>query len=722
MVHMSAPAETRAAPPPPNGAAAAPVDRYFELSVLGLVLSGYLAVLGSGYLDPPTAILTALGLFLRALMVTGVLRFRIPALATNVITLAYVAFYPVDYLLISRDFLAATIHLVFFLAVVKVVTAHATRDYVFLGVVGFLEILAASVLSASLTFFIFLVLFLAFAVATFASSEIRRSIRKPHNLARGGVRRLQWRLAALTVSMSLGILVLTAGLFFLLPRTAQAAFRHLVPQRFHLPGFSNEMNLGEIGEIQKLQTAVMHVRITAGRHTYGLKWRGMSLAEFDGRRWFNRPEPGTPLRVNQGLVELAGPYQQWRPGSRIQYEVQLGPMSSDVLFFAGRPEVVLISTPLLIETPGESFHLGTPNTEGVRYGVYSFLDDVSTPQDAPPRAPLSVQLAYLQLPPIDPRIPVLAQRVTQGATGDEDRARLLERHLRTSYRYTTRLPQNEVPDPLAYFLFQRRAGHCEYFASAMAVMLRSLRIPARVVTGFQSGIYNPVSGWYIVRAADAHSWVEAYLPRRGWTTFDPTPPAADQPSASLWARFGFYLDAADTFWQEWVLNYNLDRQLTLATRMEDSGRTFGAEWIYSLRTGARRWRAAAESWGRRYGAAALAAVLLALFLWAAGPRLWAWWRTLRRVRQVQRGAASSQDATLIYLRLLRHLKRRGFEKPSWITPAEFSRMLPASPASDLVATFTTAYNGLRFGSDPAAAPQMMALLDQIEREETPHHR
>jgi hypothetical protein len=720
MVFMGGPADTQGSARPavraPNAAAAAPVDRYFAFSVLGLVLSGCLALLGSGYLDPSTDVLICLALQARAMMLIGVIRFRIPPLATTAVTLAYIAFYPVDYFLLSRDFIAATVHLVFFLAVVKVLTAHATRDYVFLGVVGFLEILAASVLSASPTFFVFLILFLVFAVATFASSEIRRSMRKPHHLARSGVRRLQWRLAALTVSMSLGILVLTAGLFFLLPRTAQAAFRHLVPQRYHLPGFSNEMTLGGIGEIQKLQTAVMHVRITSPQHTAGLKWRGLSLAEFDGRRWFNRPEPSTPLRVSQGLVQLASPTQQLRPGRRIQYEVQIGAMASDVIFFAGRPEVVHIDSPLLIQTPGGSYRLGTGGTEGVRYGVDSFFDDASTPQDAPEEAPLLVRLAYLELPPLDPRIPELARRVTEGALTDEDRARALQRHLRTAYRYTTRLPEREVPDPLAHFLFERRAGHCEYFASAMAVMLRSLRIPARVVTGFQSGIYNPVSGWYIVRASDAHSWVEAYLPRRGWTTLDPTPPAADQSSASVWARFGFYLDAADTFWQEWVLNYNLDRQLTLATRMEDSGRTFGAEWVYRVRTGARRWRAAAVAWGRRYGLAALAGVLLALAVWLAGPRLWAWWRALSRVRQVQRGAASAQDATLIYLRMLRLLKRRGFEKPAWITPAEFARMLPASPAAALVASFTTAYNGLRFGCDPAAAPRMMALLDQIERQ------
>ena len=80
-----------------------------------------------------------------------------------------------------------------------------------------------------------------------------------------------------------------------------------------------------------------------------------------------------------------------------------------------------------------------------------------------------------------------------------------------------------VSDPLAYFLFVRRKGHCEYFASSMAVMLRTLGIPSRVATGFLSGVYNPMTGWQVIRASDAHSWVEAWIPGQGWTTFDPTP-------------------------------------------------------------------------------------------------------------------------------------------------------------------------------------------------------
>ena len=104
-------------------------------------------------------------------------------------------------------------------------------------------------------------------------------------------------------------------------------------------------------------------------------------------------------------------------------------------------------------------------------------------------------------------------------------------------RHTRRsCPPSEPADPLADFLFERRKGHCEYFASAMAVMLRTLGIPSRLVTGFQGGAYNPVSGWSVVRASDAHSWVEAWIDGRGWITFDPTPAGADSPESLHLAR------------------------------------------------------------------------------------------------------------------------------------------------------------------------------------------
>ncbi len=688
---------------------AASVDRFFELSLLGLVASGYFAVVGSGYLDPPTAILTGAGLLLRAVIATGVLRLAISPRLVTLLTLAYIGFYPLDCLYISSEFVPATVHLVFFLAVMKVITAKATRDHVFVAVIAFLELLAASVLSTSLNFFAFLALFLLFGVATFASAEIRRSMRKPRNLARGALRNLHWRLGALTVTLSLAILALTGGLFFLLPRTAQAAFRHLVPQRYKIPGFSNEMVLGEIGEIQKRSDPVMHVRFSGNQRPSGLKWRGAALSEFDGRRWFNPIDPGQILRVDNGMLELSDHQSPWRAKTGLSYEVQLTSTTSDALFFAGYPQRLRIDIPLVIRTGSASYRIGFGAPDGLHYGVYSALDP-------PPAGQLGKldRARNLSLPRLDPRIAALARQVTQYEAGDAERARAVESYLRTSYGYTLELPSREAPDPLANFLFERREGHCEYFASAMAVMLRAVGIPARVANGFQSGVYNPVSGWYVVRASDAHSWVEAWLPGRGWTTFDPTPADPNASRISLWSRIGFYFDAAETFWREWVLNYDLDRQLDLAFRMENSGRSFGVQWVESARSAYGRLQSGTKRFVTRYGAA-LAGIALALFaIRLYGRRVWNWWKALERVRQVQRGAARASDATLLYARMLAVLRRRGYEKPSWITPSEFARVLPADGFGPLVADFTSAYNDLRYGGSADAAPRMMELLGRIE--------
>src|SRR5262249_41528710 len=158
----------------------------------------------------------------------------------------------------------------------------------------------------------------------------------------------------------------------------------------------------------------------------------------------------------------------------------------------------------------------------------------------------------LDLPPIDPRVRQLALDWTSGAATQEERARAIEHRLRADYGYTLDLLPAAVADPLSHFLFDRKKGHCEYFASAMAVMLREIGIPSRVATGFLSGVYNPMTGWQVVRASDAHSWVEAWLPGRGWTTFDPTPPDPNSATGGLWTRTSLFADALDQFWRDWV--------------------------------------------------------------------------------------------------------------------------------------------------------------------------
>ncbi len=700
------------------------VERFFQLSVLGLVTSGYLAVAGSGYLDPPTILLTGIGLLLRALLVTGVVRIKFSDNLVALVTAAYIAFYPVDYFFLSHTFLKATVHLVFFLAVVKILSARTNRDYLYTAAIAFLEILAAAILSASLNFLVFLGIYLLCAIAAFTSAEIRRAMQKPHQIARSGLRRFHPRLAGLAAFVTFGILILTGGLFFLLPRSANATLSHLVSHRIHVPGFSNEVTLGQIGEIKSDSSAVMHVRPDSAGFPDGLKWRGVALSDFDGKRWSNPPLEIKTVRLDNGWTLVT---DRPRIGNRLFYHVTLNAVDSEALFVAGIPEQLRPEHSVLpnlrrdavtegenevVRGPNDSLRLRFAPPDNFRYAVSSVLEDGVSPSEHGALSP-DAREHYLRVHQLDPRVRELAESVTAGLFTQLDRARAIENHLRSSYGYTLDLPDHEAADPIAYFLFERKKGHCEYFASAMAVMLRAIGIPARLVNGFQSGTFNPISNQYVIRESDAHSWVEAYLESRGWTTFDPTPPDPSARPNGLLAKFALWADAADTFWQDWVLRYDQGRQLILASQLQNSSRRLRMGWIESWSRSAVQWKSMLGAWSADHGPALafLAAFVAALVL--AGPRAWRSLRMLHRVRRVREGQASAGDATVLYERMLDVLRHRGFQKPAWFTPREFAASLPAETGM-LVDQFTAAYNDLRFGGKLDAAPRLTLLLEELE--------
>lgn len=696
--------------------AAVCVERFFQFALLGLVASGYLAVAGSGYLDTPTVLLTGAGLALRGLLICGLVRVEITDRVSALIALAYAGFYALDYFLLSRDFLAATVHLVFFLAVLKIFTARTGRDYLYTAAIAFLELVAAAVLSVNFNFFLFLALYLLFAIAALTSGEIRRSMQKAVSPARVGPRRFHARLAGLTVLVTVGILILTGGLFFLLPRTAEAAFERLVPHRLHVPGFSNLVALDKTGEIQTSSRPVMHIQIFNREPVRGLKWRGGALTTFDGKRWTNSERGGVAIPVEGGYVILGAAL----PGQRgINYHVDVEGLDTDALFLAGRPLRVDVQRAFLIRTPTDGYRLQHISPQGVRYDAYSALEE--PPENTPPGylvAELSAaeREHALQLPPLDPRIPQLARLMTFGAATSLDRVRAIEHALRLHYTYTLQLPDHDVADPLAYFLFTRKQGHCEYFASAMAVLLRSLGIPARVATGFESGVYNSITDFWLVRASDAHAWVEAWIPGYGWRSFDPTPPDPNPARFSLGTQLSLYLDAAETFWQNWVVSYDLGRQGALVERIEQNTRGAGLRWFDSFAGLGAGWGGRMSACARVFGWRAAVAAGLGVWIWFLAPPLVRLIRMRRRVLKARRGEASMGDATLLYQRMLHVLKRHGYQKPPWFTPAEFAGSLPEGELGMTVTEFTRAYNALRFGGRVEAAPRLSLLLDDLQRQ------
>jgi len=702
------PAPPRANVPPRT------VARFFEFSLLGMVTAGFFAVAASGYLDWPTAALTMSALLLRTLMAAGVVEVQISGRLTDALALCFVGFYPLDYLYISGSFLPATVHFIFFLLVCKVLTARSNRDYTYLKLLAVLELLAAAILSTNLSFFAFLALFMLFAIASFSSGEVRVSTQKPRTVVRGGLRAFPRRLGTLAIFLFSGILVMTGVLFFVLPRTARAAIERFVPQRYHLPGFSSEVTLGKIGEIKQSSAPVMHVHKEIGEGMLDVRWRGAALTQFDGKRWFNPSGGEEIIHVPPDTHQVVLDYKRHlRRAERLVYRVQMSEIAPDTLFFAGTVQSISVNTPLLRRTRGGSLRVTDGGASGLKYVAASVVEDeLSTPRTPPEPLPPFERDDLLLLPDnLDVRIPRLARETIEGAATDDAKARAIEKYLRRNYGYTLQLLPASVQDPLANFLFDRRKGHCEYFASAMAVMLRAVGIPSRVITGFSSGVFNPLTGWQVVRASDAHSWVEAWIPSRGWTTYDPTPPDPGASESAFMARAALFFDAADQFWQDWILSYNLDRQIVLASKVQQSGRGVKLHWLESA---AQSLAGAARS-SSGYAPTAAVVMFAAIVAVLLGPAVARGWGGAMRVRRLKRGEGQASDATLLYQRMLRLLERRGVQKPPWLTPSEFARLLPPTELSPLVDDLTSAYVEFRFGGRRDAAPRMVELLDQLEK-------
>jgi protein-glutamine gamma-glutamyltransferase len=332
--------------------------------------------------------------------------------------------------------------------------------------------------------------------------------------------------------------------------------------------------------------------------------------------------------------------------------------------------------------------------------------------------PEKIRRAYLQLPKsIDPRIAELAKQVTARGKNAFDKAFLIQGFLSGNrFTYTLDVSGDSGADPLARFLFTTRAGHCEYFASAMAIMLRTLGIPSREVNGFLPGEYNDMAGDYIVRGSDAHSWVEVYFPEAGWVTFDPTPAAGQ--NFSLMSRLSQYIDWLELSWAEWVINYDFGHQVQMAQMVQRSSRN----WTDSARNSylhlewqVRKWL---QSWQKKYAAsgALLPIILISLLVALRYDFVQAVFRRFYLRWHLRRGLAARvnpQLASRLYSELLDLLERRGFVHRDSETALEFASSVEAATLAPAVQEFTRIYGDARFGGAACDALRMHDLLEQV---------
>jgi hypothetical protein len=319
-------------------------------------------------------------------------------------------------------------------------------------------------------------------------------------------------------------------------------------------------------------------------------------------------------------------------------------------------------------------------------------------------------------PRLDARIAQMARQVTESADNNYDRALLLERYLMTNYEYTLQLPRTVPQDPLADFLFVRKRGHCEYFASSMAIMLRTLGIPSRVVNGFRTSEFNDLTSNYVIRASSAHSWVEAYFPGSGWISFDPTPGAA-RTATTGWSRMLLYVDAMASFWREWVVNYDVNHQRAIGEGAMQGSRLLVERarlWVQShyaaLLNIARHAQHRVTESPKRW--TALGIVLALLLLVTTNARLLLRWIQEHKLRRHPE-EAPQRAAALWYKKMTRLMARKGWRKTPAQTPQEFLAKIQDSALRERVEHFTRAYEAARFGESPEEAGRLPELYEEI---------
>ncbi|HUG37430.1 MAG TPA: transglutaminaseTgpA domain-containing protein, partial [Candidatus Limnocylindrales bacterium] len=613
----------------------------------------------------------------------------------------------VDLLYLADTVLDGLVHLLLFLVVARLCTLRGPADARVVAFLSFFMLVAASSASFGVSFlFVFLAYLLLTTWMLLLQHVLAESEPAPGRSVVGAALDLRSGrgLLALALAASATTLAISAVFFFVIPRVGLAALPFRGRTGPLVTGFSDRVELGAYGQIETDSSIAMRVHVPAGASAPDqipdLRWRGIVFDEFDGQAWtVGRPERAVLRRSGSGPGDfrLAPPRGR---GRSIFYEVYLEPIGTDVIFAAPRVLRVTLRSDSLTVDDMESLSVASA-TARLHYVVESELAEGPLTYPALGRM-RSVDAGdpafarYLQLPRLPSRIGVLAREVTAGSRDAYQAAVILSEHLARQYRYTLALDRLTSLSPVDEFLFVRRSGNCEYFAAALAVMLRTLGIPARVVGGFQRGEWNPYGRYFTVRMRDAHSWVEAYIAGAGWVTLDPSP-RADAETASAQTMWSLYLDSLRMRWYRYVVNWSLRDQVetAVAIRRQASTFTFSSTSLPTLRD-----------------LPPAAPVGVAVVLLAGGVLLW------RRDRRRPAVLARARPPRF-YERALRQLSRRGLRPAHGETAREFcARVVEAAPAAAApFSALTATYERVRFGAtalapaDAAAAEGDLAELN-----------
>ena len=606
--------------------------------------------------------------------------------------------------------------LILTLSAIKLLQKKSDRDWIFLYLMGFFQVLLAAGLSISpvyLGVFVIYVFVMACAVILLEMRRTRRQIETDSKglIVTGEADERSPSLMRRVPFAAIGLLGLTAVLagpiFFLVPRTGAAAVGGSGTSGVSTySGFSDNVRLGQIGRIQQSDAVVMRVRLERqGIERSAIRWRGVALDTFDNQSW-SKSNSSQEARAKGERDMIQVDYATGRDSLALQ-TFYLEPLDSPVIFGMPRPVGVQGNFPVIYRDKFRSLSFQRP----FERTSYRMISDIVVPTPSELRADLASytddEFSYLELPAdIDPRIAELTGRIVQNRSNRYDVATAVESYLQNNFGYTLEQKAGGS-QPLSDFLFNIKEGHCEYFSTALAVMLRTQGIATRVVNGFQRGEYNETADVYVVRQKNAHSWVEVYFPgEKAWVPFDGTPYAGRESTAGavgFTSRINQYMQALEAFWIEYFVAYDNQEQRSLYSSVKRGFSDFHRNSSAYLEDAGAK---ISQLWGHIRGDAGIkvsifaAGQVLAVVLGIAGLVL-LFVRVYRKVvkskvwLRLRDRFFARRRASIVefYERMQTVLESKGFKREAHQTPLEFAFSVSLPEAVRV----TERYNDVRFG-------------------------
>ncbi|GEM_PF-4877352 len=532
--------------------------------------------------------------------------------------------------------------------------------------------------------------------------------------------------------MGLWTFLVAPFVFVLIPRHNQNPVSWYPPRQLPgvpVTGFSAQVRLGELGQIIQNSQEVMRIEFVdpATGQPYRLDepplLQGVTLWTYHQGGWSARGMFRLHLPALSKLRHRAG-------GDLVLMQLHLEPVINSTAIFTPRP-VFLASgnSERIFYDPVRDAVRRRPEDSDrefqCRLLTTAFRSGKLRRFIPAPKLDTQQRSALTQLPQGEEQLAQLQQlalQVTQ--TNDPDdwvaRAAALEVFLKDSgrYHYTLTPPARSSDlDPIEDFLLNRRSGHCEYFASALALMLRACGIPSRLIVGFKPTELNSVGDYYVVRQQDAHTWVQAYIPREklpadvaarlprqvqgAWMILDPTPASGTVQSQ---LHFDWYslLSYMGTFWTQYVVRMNASRQ-----------QQFFQQWFFSPQPDG-SWKPNPVGWG------VVGVFLLGIVVWLWRRRLG--WLFSRLLGKVSRAGVASREPAPFYQRLERVLAARLHRRrQASQTPREFvenvTRLLrqqfPQNGVADIPRQVVDCYYQVRFGRRPLSAAESRRLEELV---------